>query len=202
MGEAANSSVLKRVFFITHPEIEIDTAIPVPDWPLSEKGLERMRLFADRSLVFKIGSIYCSEERKAVDSARLLSERLGLPFTRIAELGENDRSSTGYLPSEEFERTADAFFASPNSSVRGWETAIHAQERITNAIDRIIETDQFDENIAIVAHGGVGALALCKLMNAAIDRIHDQPGSGGGNCFCFDADTKNLVHGWKSIEAL
>lgn len=160
-----------------------------------------MRGLAKSPVLSKVGSIYCSEEQKAIDGAGVLSKRLERSFIRIPELGENDRSSTGYLPAEQFEEMADAFFAAPDVSIRGWETARHAQERITKALDRIIESNLSEEDIAIVAHGGVGALALCRLMGTEIDRRYDQPG-GGGNCFCFDADTKNLVHGWKSIEAL
>lgn len=33
----------RRWIFITHPDVVIDPAVPVPRWPLSERGLERMR---------------------------------------------------------------------------------------------------------------------------------------------------------------
>ena len=31
------------VFFITHPEVVIDPAVPVPRWHLSDRGIARMR---------------------------------------------------------------------------------------------------------------------------------------------------------------
>ena len=33
----------RRCFFITHPDVAIDPAVGVPDWPLNGRGAERMR---------------------------------------------------------------------------------------------------------------------------------------------------------------
>ena len=35
-----------QVLFLTHPQVAIDPAIPVPDWTLSEIGRSRMERFA------------------------------------------------------------------------------------------------------------------------------------------------------------
>lgn len=34
---------MPTVFFITHPDVAIDPAVAVPDWPLNGRGEERMR---------------------------------------------------------------------------------------------------------------------------------------------------------------
>lgn len=53
-------------------------------------------------------------------TAQLLADGLALSgYSVIDDLGENDRSATGYLAKEEFEETSDAFFAHPQESVRG-----------------------------------------------------------------------------------
>lgn len=49
-----------------------------------------------------------------------------LPLGIDPLLGENDRSATGYLPHEEFEAAANAFFEQPDASFCGWETAVEA----------------------------------------------------------------------------
>ena len=124
-------------YFITHPNVVVSRDVPVPRWPLSQLGRQRMRAGLAQPWVRGITSIYCSTEQKAVDGAIILSEHLRLPFTEIAELGENDRSATGFLPPDEFERVADQFFASPTLSVRGWERAVDAQARIVQAVSKI-----------------------------------------------------------------
>ena len=188
------------VHFITHPEVIIDPAVPVQDWPLSPVGIRRMQAAIQRPWVATVRSVFCSTERKAEDAAAILSEHLGLNLIMIDSLGENDRSATGYLPREEFEVVADEFFARPDESVRGWERAIDAQRRIVRAVEGAIARATAAGDIAIVSHGGVGALLLCHLKGVPISRTEDQPGGGGGNFFSFDAADSRLRSEWRRIE--
>jgi broad specificity phosphatase PhoE len=188
------------IYFITHPDVVINPAIPVPQWPLSERGRSRMRRLLERAWIAHVAAIYCSTEQKAVDGAAILSEALGRPLHRVAALGENDRSTTGYLPKVEFEATVDAFFARPSESIHGWERAIDAQARIVRAVGHIASAAPGSSPIAVVSHGGVGALLLCHLKGVPISRTEEQPGASGGNYFLFQTPKGTLVHGWKSIE--
>ncbi len=189
------------IHFITHPDVLIDPAVPVPDWPLSPKGRARMEAALAADWVPAIRAIHCSTERKAIDGAEILGGHLGLPFATHHDLGENDRSATGFLPRAEFEATADQFFAHPTESIRGWERAVDAQARIVGSVERIL-AGPVPGDIAIVAHGGVGALLLCHLLGEPISRTRDQPPSAaGGWRFAFDADTRRVVQGWERIDA-
>src|SRR5262249_10216271 len=156
----------------------------------------RMQAALDQPWVRRIRAIHCSAERKAIDAATILANGLGLGFSTHEALGENDRSATGYLAREEFERVADAFFASPAESVRGWERAVDAKARITAAVDAVLQAAPASGDIAIVSHGGVGALLLCALEGLPISRSQDQPPGGGGNFFPFDLATRLTRHGW------
>ncbi|WP_395672176.1 histidine phosphatase family protein [Inquilinus sp.] len=190
----------RHVHVITHPDVLIDPAVPVPDWPLSQRGRERMRAVLDQPWAADLGSLFCSTERKARDGAAILAKALGLPATELAGLGENDRSSTGYLPKSEFEAMADAFFARPQESVRGWERAVDAQHRIVAAVDEVLRRAPAEGDIAIVSHGGVGALLLCHLQGSPISRAADQPAGQGGHHYAFAAEDRRLLHGWRSID--
>jgi broad specificity phosphatase PhoE len=187
------------VSFVTHPEVVVDPRIPVPQWKLSAQGIARAHRMLEQDWVANIGYIVASEERKAMDTAELLARHRGLSFATRAELGENDRSATGYLQREEFEATADLFFKQPDRSVRGWEPARAAQARIVDAIDGILKAAP-PVNLAVIAHGGVGALLLCKLKGVPISRAEDQPGEGGGNFFVFRRADRALLQGWRPID--
>jgi len=191
----------QTVHFITHPDVAIDPAVPVPEWPLSERGRTRMRAVLRQPWVADLRAVFCSTERKAIDGATILAGALGLPVIEISELGENDRSSTGYLPKLEFEAVADAFFARPQESVRGWERAVDAQRRIVAAVDEVLCRAPTEGDIAIVSHGAVGALYLCYLQDRPIGRDADQPPGNGGNRYAFEITGRRLLHGWRSIDS-
>ena len=191
---------MRAVYFITHPNVIIDPAIPVPEWPLSPRGVKRMKALLAKPWVSNISAVYGSTEHKAIDGAQILAAHLSIEHEMLDDLDEIDRSSTGYLPQREFRATVDAFFASPDNSIRGWETACEAQQRIVRAVETVVDHDTSDQDIAIVSHGGVGALHLCHLKGCEISRREGQPGADGGNYYCFDAQSGSLLHGWKPID--
>jgi broad specificity phosphatase PhoE len=188
---------MSSVYFITHPDVQIDPSIPVTQWGLSPRGRQRMQAI---HRLRGIAAIWCSTERKAIEAAEIIAD--GTVPRHLAALGENDRSATGYLPKAEFEATADAFFANPHASIRGWETAADAQRRIVAALATVYNETPAGQDIAIVSHGAVGALLLCHLKSRPIDRTQDQPGTAGGNYYHFDRETHLLHHGWRPIEDL
>ncbi len=168
--------------------------MPVPRWPLSELGKQRMRAGLAQPWVREVSAIYCSSEQKAIDGAGILAQYLSLGFSTIEDLGENDRSATGFLPPDEFERIADQFFAVPEKSVRGWERAVDAQSRIVRAVEKIAQENAHGA-IAIVSHGAVGTLLYCHLAGEPIARRWDQPPNGGGNYYRFTLSPR-AAHSW------
>ena len=196
------TSSARTVYFVTHPDVLIDPAITVSEWPLSLRGRERMAHVLALPWINEVRALWCSTEQKARDGADMLAKHVDLPVAELVGLGENDRSATGYLPRAEFEAVADLFFAHPNESIRGWEKAVDAQRRIVCAIQEVLTVSaSCGGDIAIVAHGGVGTLLLCRLRGDPIARQHDQPPNNGGNYFAFDAVTRRIHHGWKAIDA-
>ena len=189
---------MPALLFITHPQVVVDRAVPVTQWSLSELGRKRMRQFASRLAAHDVRSVWSSGERKASEAAGILGESLGLDVQTCAELGENDRSATGYLPPAKFEATADKFFAEPERSVDGWERAVDAQLRIQHAIEQVIVRSSSAGDILVVSHGAVGTLLLCQLRGTPISRAHDQPSQG--HWFAFDIASRRLLHGWRPLE--
>jgi broad specificity phosphatase PhoE len=66
------------------------------------------------------------------------------------------------------------------------------------AVRDVVSHSPDELDIAIVAHGGVGALLLAYLQNMPISRDFDQPGQG--YFFVFDRDTWKLHDSWKAID--
>tara|TARA_R110000868_G_scaffold63636_5_gene191902 strand:+ start:322 stop:861 length:540 start_codon:yes stop_codon:yes gene_type:complete len=165
--------------------VVIDPAVPITEWGLSERGRARIRAGLTQPWLGNITSIWSSDERKAIETAAIVAGAVGLIPVAREDLGENDRSATGYLPFDEFDRAVDQFFAEPEQSVRGWATAAAEQQRIVRCFEDIRKAEP-DGMPLIVSHGAVGALLLAYLSQCPVSRIFDQPGNGGGNWFHAD----------------
>jgi broad specificity phosphatase PhoE len=186
------------LYYVTHPQVQIDAAIPVPEWGLSDVGRARAVAMLDQPWVGSVRRIVSSGERKAMETAEILASHLRLAVEIRERMHENDRSATGFLPPPEFEAVADRFFANPHESIRGWERAIDAQHRIVSEVAFVLDGNDAGD-IAFVGHGGVGTLLLLSLSGREVSRDADQP-AGGGNYFAYDIDTRRVIHEWRPID--
>lgn len=185
------------MWFLTHPEVALDPRTPVPHWSLNDVGRRRAAGLAGAPFLDNVTSLWSSTETKAIHTASLFAGALPL-YTRD-DLGEHDRSATGFLPPAQFGPLVEAFFARPDDSAGGWTPARHEQRRIVAAVDAVLADDRAgDGDLVIVSHGGVGTLLLCHLLGHHIDRRLDQPGQG--HAFAFDRDDRGLRRTWMTLE--
>ena len=192
-----------RALYLTHPQVRIDAAVPVPLWGLSPEGRARAEAFAGRGIV-PVGTIvFSSRETKALELAELVAAAAGTPVLSDHAMGENDRSSTGFLPPALFETQADRFFALPQQSADGWERAIDAQARIVSTVRTALASLPAEVPVIFCGHGAVGTLLKCRIGNRRISREEDQSRigvRGGGNGFLFDLAAKQLLTDWTPME--
>ncbi|WP_347313043.1 histidine phosphatase family protein [Defluviimonas sp. SAOS-178_SWC] len=186
--------------YLSHPEVAIAPAVPVPEWGLHPRGQARIAAVAARGWPAGTDRVISSAERKAREAALPLAEALGLAIEIRPRQGEIDRSSTGYVPHARHEALADRFFGRPEESADGWETARAAQRRVLSDL-RAILAETATGDLLIVGHGGVGTLLLCHFAGWAIDRARDQP-AGGGYCFAIALEGMSVMHGWQPVETL
>jgi broad specificity phosphatase PhoE len=191
---------MASLIFLTHPEVVIDPDQPITEWPLNPIGRTRMERFVDLLVGRNVTAIHASTERKATDGAAIVAERLNLPYATHENLGENDRSSTGFIAPPEFWEVVREFFGRPHESIRGWERAIDAQTRIVNAVSDVLRQDETSGDIVIVSHGAVGCLLTAHLQKVEIGR-ESRPQHPGGGCFIvIDRDAFTLTQDWRAIE--
>ena len=189
-----------QIRYLTHPQVKIEPAVPVPSWGLSDVGRARTEALANAGWLSGTTQIICSGERKAIETAAIIAGELKVTVEVRDAMHENDRSTTGFLPPDEFETVADQFFAHPLVSIRGWERAIDAQLRIVREVERVLARNRSGD-VLFVGHGAVGTLLFCHYSGLAIDRTHDQP-AGGGHCFTLVKDGRRVLHPWRRMEDL
>lgn len=188
------------VRYLTHPQVQIDPDVPVPQWGLSAVGRTRTEALVNATWLANTTQIVSSGERKAIETAEIIAAKLGIMIEIREAMHENDRSATGFLKPAEFEQVADRFFAEPHLSVRGWERAVDAQARIVREAEAVLRRNR-PGDVLFVGHGAVGTLLFCHAAGHPIDRIHDQP-AGGGHVFAFAREGRQIVHGWRRMEEI
>lgn len=196
---------MSYALYVTHPQVVQDPNVPVPRWGLSPKGRERAERFANHRMVRAAVRIISSNETKALELAQALAAVSGAPIEAGENYGENDRSSTGFVPSEQFERLADSFFAHPELSTDGWERAIDAQARIVAAFEETLAGHDPQAPVVFTGHGAVGTLLKCHLGQRSIARSEDQRqvgDPGGGNVFVVRLGDRALLSDWMAMETL
>lgn len=194
-----------RALYLTHPQVRLDAAVPVPLWGLLPDGRARAQAFAERGVVPMGTMVFSSRETKALELAELLAAPAGTPVMSDHAMGENDRSATGFLPPTLFEAQADRFFAQPQQSADGWERAIDAQARIVSTVRTALASVPEDMPVIFCGHGAVGTLLKCRIGNRRISREEDQGRigvPGGGNGFLFDLAARQLLTDWTPMEEI
>jgi broad specificity phosphatase PhoE len=189
-----------HIRYLTHPQVKIEPAVPVPSWGLSDVGRIRTEALANAGWLSKTTQVISSGERKAIETAAIIAGQLNVTVEVRDAMHENDRSTTGFLAPDEFERVADQFFAEPLVSIRGWERAIDAQLRIVREVERVLARNRSGD-VLFVGHGAVGTLLFCHYSGLAIARAYDQP-AGGGHCFTLVKDGRRVLHPWRRMEDL
>ncbi len=187
------------LYYLSHPEVDIDPDVPVPDWGLSAKGRDRVSALAASGWSKTVARVLTSPERKARETAALLAAPRRLVVEVVAGSGEVDRSAAGYVPHDRHEALANALFAHPDKSAAGWETARAAQARVASALAPWLG---IDGDSVVVGHGGFGTLLWCHLTGRPIARAEDQPGGGHVWAARHRGGDWHPVHPWMGIEAL
>src|SRR5579859_6356919 len=146
---------MTSLYYITHPDVDIHPNIPVDQWLVSDEGWKHVDHLIKSPSWKDINVIYSSQEPKALRVAEDIESRiqhLRMP-NRLgySGLGEINRSSTGYLLPEEYQKATEEFYSHPNESYKGWETAIQATERTMFIVSQIMEEEK-GKTVAIVGH--------------------------------------------------
>jgi len=189
------------VRYLTHPQVNVDPNVPVPLWGLSAIGKARAEMLSRKKWLSTTTQIISSGETKARETAEIIASRWNVTVEVRNAMHENDRSATGYLTPNEFESVADEFFGNPYRSIRGWERAIDAQARIVREVELVLERSRGDGDVLFIGHGAVGTLLYCYYSRSKIDRAQDQQ-KGGGCCFAFTEEDRQVLHAWKRLEDL
>lgn len=184
---------MSKLYFITHPSVQINKNLAVDKWSLSDKGLKETEQLLRLDFWREIEAIYASPERKAQQTAELVSKRYGLEVFKTNCLSELDRSSTGFVEYDAYIEMIKSVYSNPNKNIQGWESAFDVTKRITECI-ALIMSNHKDQSVAVIGHGATGTLLACSLLNKKPDFAEDPKGTG--RYMIIDWDKKQLMKRW------
>jgi broad specificity phosphatase PhoE len=157
---------LPQLYLIRHSLPEIIPGEPPTGWQLSEEGRRRCLILADRLAGYQPERIVTSRELKAVQTGGILAASLGIPCQPADGLHEHVRQLERNFDQAGFERAVGEFFMHPDRLVFGEETANQAHARFVQAVHAILDTNQ-GKSLAIVTHGAVMSLLICRINRMA-----------------------------------
>ncbi len=185
---------MTKLFLITHPDVVIDPKQAIDEWVLSEKGIDRAKALMNEPFWKDISAIYSSTEPKAKAVAEMATHKFDIPVFEKESLVEIDRSSTGFMPYDEFMDTVRDFFIRPDESCKGWETARAAMKRVSECTEKIMKKHA-GENIALVGHGAAFALLLSYIKG--VEPSFDLCQDGVGFISEIDWEKREIISSWR-----
>ena len=155
---------VRKLVLVRHSQPEIEPDRPAATWKLSELGRRRAESLAARLGHYRANVIWCSREPKAKETGEIIGHALGLPLRVRDGLEEHHRRNVPFVQSPQaFEQAVEDFFSRPSRLVLGSETANQARDRVTAAIEGVLESDSGD--VIVVTHGTVMTLYLARIAN-------------------------------------
>lgn len=156
------------MFLIRHAHVQLDLDVPSSDWRLSEEGIRLANQLASLPLFQNIAAVYTSPEPKAVATGQPLATRWDVPLLKYHGLSELKRGKNNIAGREAYEYAVRAAFASPDTSVGGWERAVDAQQRMVATVEQLAA--HHVEPFAVVSHGLVLSLLIAHFIgNVTVD---------------------------------
>jgi broad specificity phosphatase PhoE len=152
---------MRKLILIKHASPLVIPGTPSEQWKLSDKGRESCGPLAEALREHGPEMMVASEEPKAVETAQIVGDKLGVTVKTAAGLHEHDRTNVAHMRSAEFISHMELMFRKPDERVLGRESANEALTRFESAVGDVVAGSD-SSNVAIVSHGTVIALFVAK----------------------------------------
>ena len=122
------------LILVRHGRPVIDPDIPPPQWGLCPEGRDAVAALAEKLIPFGAKAAISSPEPKALQTAEIIGQRLGLAVEVEHGLHEHKRSHVSFGTEEEFRQRIAQVFANPSVPAPGGESAEQACDRLATTL--------------------------------------------------------------------
>ncbi|MGR9344016.1 histidine phosphatase family protein [Rhizobium leguminosarum] len=152
-----------RIVLVRHGLPSIEGDIPSIDWSLSAPGKAAAIELAKYLSGFRVKEIRSSPEKKALQTAALIADRLALPICLDSDLREHDRSKVGYIARTDFEAGITRLLEHPHQLTFGDESADAVFTRMDQAVARARKARPSGD-LMIVTHGTAMSIYAARVL--------------------------------------
>ncbi len=153
------------LFLVRHGLPVVDPDRSPEQWPLDPAGHPDVLALRASGRLPSSARWFSSPERKAHDTARLLTDE---PVTVVDDLAEHRRGAHWFDGAGEFRAAVRRAFTSPDAAaVPGWEPLAATRARVVAAVRRIL--DDASGDIVLVGHGTAWTVLVAALTGSPPD---------------------------------
>ena len=138
------------LILVRHGRPLIDPDKPPTTWPLCPEGRDAVVKLAARLAPFAPSAVASSPEPKALETAQIIADALGLKVEVDAGLHEHKRPALAFGTEEAFRARIAQVFAEPAKPIAGGESVEQACARLAKAL-----ADHPARPLVAVTHGTV-----------------------------------------------
>jgi 2,3-bisphosphoglycerate-dependent phosphoglycerate mutase len=150
--------------FFRHALTRIDKETPAEQWVISDEGIENVCEVISTGKFDDVDVIISSSEKKAIQTAYYLAERIEKEIILNPNFRELERKGEFVETKEDYDTRVWRIFNNPSECSFGWETAERALTRFKQGISRL-ENTYSGKNIFIVSHGIILSLFVADYYN-------------------------------------
>ncbi len=168
---------MSEIYLIRHGEITQSSPrrfVGQTDLPLTERGRAQIAGVAEHLAGRGVGRLLCSPLSRCVESAGIIGAALGIVPETVPDLREIDLGAWEGLTVDEVRERFPGRYEARGRNLAGFrppggESFADVQRRAWPAFEAV--TAEMDEPLAIVAHGGVNRVLLCRILGMPLENL-------------------------------
>jgi 2,3-bisphosphoglycerate-dependent phosphoglycerate mutase len=122
------------LILVRHGRPVIDPDSPPTTWPLCPEGREAVARLAGQLSAYAPAAVVSSPEPKALETAEIIAQALGLKVVADDGLHEHKRPALAFGTEEAFRARIAQVFSDPAKPVAGGESVAQACDRLSSAL--------------------------------------------------------------------
>ena len=162
--------------FLRHAEPDLRPDVSGHEWGLSEQGRLETRQLAEklsRDGSTRLSRVWSSPEPKALETARIVAETIGLPLTVEPDLREHQAPDLPLMAPAAFASLVGRFLASAGEHPLGAESWESLEHRFDSVLRRGLSLGADSDGLVLATHGRWLACGLPRYLSQSdgFDRV-------------------------------